>query len=187
MSSTKDLSIPPAIQASRVDTELATFAAGCFWSVELVYQRKEGVLQTQVGYTGGRDRETTYEEVCSGVTGHAEVVRLEFDPKVISYETLLKGFWNKHNPTQGSRQGGDIGSQYRSAVFYHSEKQKELAEASRIERQKQYDQPITTEIKPAGAFYPAEVYHQQYLEKGAANGGGQCAAKGCNDDIRCYG
>ncbi|KAI7822072.1 peptide methionine sulfoxide reductase MsrA [Kickxella alabastrina] len=146
---------------SRVDTELATFAAGCFWRV----------LQTQVGYTGGRDRETTYEEVCSGVTGHAEVVRLEFDPKVISYETLLKAFWNKHNPTQGSRQGGDIGSQYRSAVFYHNEKQKELAEASRIERQKQYEQPITTEIKLAGAFYPPRPVR----------------AKGCNDDIRCYG
>ncbi|KAJ2587500.1 hypothetical protein H4R99_008131 [Coemansia sp. RSA 1722] len=180
--SAKGKSLPPLLQLSRPDTELATFAAGCFWSVELVFQRKDGVLQAQVGYTGGREGPTSYQEVCSGTTGHAEAVRLEFDPKTISYDQLLTAFWNKHNPTQGNRQGNDVGSQYRSAIFYHNEAQKELAEASKAERQKMYEKPITTEIKPVGTFYPAEVYHQQYLEKG-----GQCASKGCNDDIRCYG
>ncbi|KAJ2721420.1 hypothetical protein GGI07_003985 [Coemansia sp. Benny D115] len=179
----KDLTIPSVIQASRPDSKFATFAAGCFWSVELVYQRKEGVLQTQVGYTGGREGPTTYEQVCSGTTGHAEAVRVEFDPKVISYDELLTIFWNKHNPTQGNRQGNDVGSQYRSAIFYHDDVQKTLAEASKAERQKQYTSPITTEIKPIGTFYPAENYHQQYLE----NRTGQCASKGCTDNIRCYG
>ncbi|KAJ2307121.1 Peptide methionine sulfoxide reductase A2-1 [Coemansia sp. RSA 2705] len=180
--SSKDVSIPPVIQTSRGDTQLATFAAGCFWSVELVFQRKDGVLQTQVGYTGGREGKTTYGEVCSGTTGHAEAVRLEYDPKVISYTDLLAVFWNKHNPTQGNRQGNDVGSQYRSAIFYHTDEQKQLAEASKAERQTKYEQPITTEIIPAGTFYAAEAYHQAYLEKG-----GQCAAKGCSDAIACYG
>ncbi|KAI8323074.1 methionine sulfoxide reductase A [Martensiomyces pterosporus] len=180
--SSKDKTIPTAITASQEGTELATFAAGCFWSVELVFQRKEGVVQTQVGYTGGREGATDYREVCSGATGHAEAVLLEFDPKVISYDTLLTAFWNKHDPTQGSRQGGDIGTQYRSAIFVHSDEQLKLAEASKAERQKLHDSPITTEILRAGTFYPAEVYHQKYLENG-----GQCAAKGCSDNIRCYG
>ncbi|KAJ2069023.1 hypothetical protein GGI08_000569 [Coemansia sp. S2] len=182
MSSTRDLSIPPVIKTSRPDTELATFAAGCFWSVELVFQRKHGVLQTQVGYTGGSKAEPTYKEVCAGSTGHAEAVRLEYDPKKISYNTLLTAFWNKHNPTQGNRQGNDLGSQYRSAIFYHSEDQRKLAEASKHKVQEDYEKPVTTEILPAGTFYPAEVYHQKYLEKG-----GQCAAKGSEENIRCYG
>ncbi|KAJ2344790.1 hypothetical protein GGF43_005369, partial [Coemansia sp. RSA 2618] len=176
--STKDSSIPPVLEKSQDNTQLATFAAGCFWSVELVFQRKEGVIQTQVGYTGGREGKTSYSEVCSGSTGHAEAVRLEYRPETISYNELLSVFWNKHNPTQGNRQGNDIGSQYRSAIFYHDEEQKKLAEASKVERQKMYDTPITTEIVPAGIFYAAEVYHQGYLEKG-----GQCAAKGCSDNI----
>ncbi|KAI9502716.1 peptide methionine sulfoxide reductase MsrA [Coemansia spiralis] len=179
--STKDTSIPPAIQPSKL-SQLATFAAGCFWSVELVYQRQEGVLQTQVGYTGGHVESPTYKQVCSGTTGHAEAVRVEYDPEKISYQELLGLFWKKHNPTQGDRQGNDIGSQYRSAIFYHSDEQKAVAEASKEERQKLYNSPITTHIVPAAAFYPAEVYHQEYLEKG-----GQCAAKGCQDSIRCYG
>ncbi|ORX74020.1 methionine sulfoxide reductase A [Linderina pennispora] len=179
---TQDLTIPSVISTSREGTQLATFAAGCFWSVELVFQRKDGVLQTQVGYTGGHEGSTTYKEVCSGTTNHAEAVRLEFDPKVISYDTLLTAFWNKHDPTQGSRQGGDVGTQYRSAIFYHTEEQRNLAEASKVERQKLYENKITTEIVPAGTFYAAETYHQRYLEKG-----GQCASKGCSDNIRCYG
>ncbi|KAJ2007319.1 hypothetical protein GGI02_005908 [Coemansia sp. RSA 2322] len=182
MSTSRDLSIPPVVQATRPDAELATFAAGCFWSVELVFQRKDGVLQTQVGYTGGTKAEPTYKEVCAGSTGHAEAVRLEYDPNAISYDTLLAAFWNKHNPTQGDQQGNDVGSQYRSAIYYHSEKQQELAEASKARAQQNYETPITTEILAADTFYPAEIYHQKYLEKG-----GQCSSKGCTDNIRCYG
>lgn len=179
----KDKTIPSVIQLTKDSHQLATFAAGCFWSVELVYQRQPGVIQTQVGYAGGNDtKSTTYQEVCSGSTGHAEAVRLEYDPQVITYQQLLETFWNKHDPTQGNRQGNDVGSQYRSAIFYHSEQQKELAELSRDEKQKTKENKITTEIVPAGQFYAAEVYHQGYLEKG-----GQCAAKGCSDNIRCYG
>ncbi|KAJ1667064.1 hypothetical protein IW140_002275 [Coemansia sp. RSA 1813] len=181
-SATKDHSIPQTIQPTKESSQLATFAAGCFWSVELVYQRKEGVLQSQVGYTGGNKENPSYKDVCSGSTGHAEAVRLEYDSAVISYQDMLKVFWNKHNPTQGNRQGNDVGSQYRSAIFYHNEEQKELAEKSKTERQKVYESPITTQIVPAGTFYPAENYHQGYLEKG-----GQCASKGCNDSILCYG
>ncbi|KAJ2804015.1 Peptide methionine sulfoxide reductase A2-1 [Coemansia guatemalensis] len=182
MSSNRDQTIPPLVQATKGSTELATFAAGCFWSVELVYQRKEGVLQTQVGYTGGREGKTSYKEVCSGTTGHAEAVRMEYDPTTISYNDLLSIFWTKHNPTQGNRQGNDVGSQYRSAIFYHTAEQMQLAQASKAEEQEKYDKPITTEITPAGTFYAAEAYHQRYLEKG-----GQCASKGCNDSILCYG
>ncbi|KAJ1744289.1 hypothetical protein LPJ78_000416 [Coemansia sp. RSA 989] len=179
---TKDHSIPAVIEKSSDSNQLATFAAGCFWSVELVFQRKNGVLQTQVGYTGGHKDSATYDEVCSGTTGHAEAVRLEYDPQVISYNDLLRVFWNKHNPTQGNRQGNDIGSQYRSAIFYHNDEQKQLAEASKAKMQESYSTPITTEIVSAGPFYAAENYHQKYLEKG-----GQCASKGCQDDILCYG
>ncbi|KAJ2851483.1 hypothetical protein IWW36_001122 [Coemansia brasiliensis] len=179
---TKDRSIPSVLEKSSDNNRLATFAAGCFWSVELVFQRKEGVLQTQVGYTGGHKDNATYDEVCSGTTGHAEAVRLEYDPQVISYDDLLTIFWNKHNPTQGNRQGNDIGTQYRSAIFYHDNEQKQLAEASKAKIQEGYDKPVTTEIVPAGPFYAAEAYHQKYLEKG-----GQCALKGCKDDILCYG
>ncbi|KAJ2665284.1 Peptide methionine sulfoxide reductase A2-1 [Coemansia sp. RSA 1200] len=181
-STTKDRSIPQTVQPTKEWSQLATFAAGCFWSVELVYQRKDGVLQTQVGYAGGNKENPSYEEVCSGSTGHAEAVRLEYDPTAISYQDLLKIFWNKHNPTQGNRQGNDVGTQYRSVIFYHNDEQKTLAEQSRAERQKSYDTLITTQIAPAGVWYPAESYHQGYLEKG-----GQCAAKGCDDAILCYG
>ncbi|KAI8872404.1 peptide methionine sulfoxide reductase [Ramicandelaber brevisporus] len=162
--------------------QLATFAAGCFWSVELLFQRQAGVLSTRVGYTAGKTADPTYKEVCTDSSGHAEAVQLEFDPSVISYDKLLSLFWGKHNPTTLNRQGGDIGTQYRSAIFYHSDEQRVKAEASKAEEQKKYTDPIVTEIEPAAKFYNAEEYHQAYLEKG-----GQSAAKGCTDPIRCYG
>jgi len=160
----------------------ATFAAGCFWSVELIYQRAPGVLRTAVGYIGGNTVNPTYKQVCSGTTGHAEAVQIQYDPAVVSYVQLLDTFWNKHNPTTPNRQGNDVGTQYRSAIFYHDDEQKRLAEESKAKEQQKYDSPIVTEIVPAPTFYTAEDYHQQYLEKG-----GQCSAKGSKDRIRCYG
>ncbi|KAL6042508.1 Peptide methionine sulfoxide reductase A2-1 [Balamuthia mandrillaris] len=162
--------------------ELATFAAGCFWSVELVFQRLPGVLSTQVGYTQGHKANPTYQEVCSGQTGHAEAVQLEYDPEEVTYDKLLDVFWKKHNPTTLNRQGNDIGTQYRSGIYYHNEQQKEAAERTKQEVTKKLGKTVVTEILPAKEFWPAEDYHQRYLEKG-----GQCAAKGCTDTIRCYG
>lgn len=160
----------------------ATFAAGCFWSVELAYQRLPGVLTTSVGYIGGSKDNPTYREVCSGTTGHAEAVQVTFDADQISYGDLLRVFWKKHDPTTPNRQGNDVGSQYRSAIFYHTEGQKEEAEASKTEHQQSHSRPIVTQIVAATTFWPAEEYHQRYLEKG-----GQCASKGATDPIRCYG
>lgn len=145
--------------------ETATFAAGCFWGVEAAFRQINGVKSTRVGYTGGKMDNPTYGDVCTDETGHAEAVEITFDPKKVSYEKLLDVFWSNHNPTQGNRQGPDVGTQYRSAVFYHSKKQKEMASKSLKEQQKKYDKKITTEIKPAEKFYVAEDYHQQYLEK----------------------
>ncbi|KAJ1674683.1 hypothetical protein EV182_002777 [Spiromyces aspiralis] len=167
---------------SQPGSEFATFAAGCFWSVELHFQRIPGVLQTQVGYTGGDFKNPSYREVCSGITNHAEAVRLEYNPNIVSYPTLLQEFWKKHDPTQLNRQGNDIGTQYRSAIFCHSDEQLKLAKASKEQVQTKYSGNIYTTIEMAGPFYPAEEYHQRYLEKG-----GQCSAKGCTDAIRCYG
>ena len=145
--------------------ETATFAAGCFWGVEAAFRQIKGVKSTRVGYTGGKMENPTYDDVCSDETGHAEAVEVTFDPKQVSYDKLLDVFWNNHNPTQGNRQGPDVGTQYRSAVFYQNAKQKELAMKSLKEQQKKYDKKITTEIQPAEKFYAAEDYHQQYLEK----------------------
>lgn len=145
--------------------EKATFAAGCFWGVEAAFRQINGVKSTRVGYTGGKMENPSYEDVCTDETGHAEAVEVTLDPKKISYEKLLDVFWSNHNPTQGNRQGPDVGTQYRSAVFYHNAKQKEMASKSLKEQQKKYDKKITTEIKPAEKFYVAEDYHQQYLEK----------------------
>lgn len=145
--------------------EKATFAAGCFWGVEAAFRQINGVKSTRVGYTGGKMDNPAYEDVCTDETGHAEAVEVTFDPKKVSYEKLLDVFWSNHNPTQGNRQGPDVGTQYRSAVFYHNAKQKEMASKSLKKQQKKYDKKITTEIKPAEKFYVAEDYHQQYLEK----------------------
>jgi len=150
-------------------TEVAEFALGCFWGAEKSFWQTPGVVSTAVGYEGGFTPNPTYEEVCSGRTGHAESVRVVFDPTKVTYPELLKVFWESHNPTQGMRQGNDIGSQYRSAIFYHSPLQHAEAEESRASYQKRLAEAgygeITTEIVPAGDFYFAEDYHQQYLYK----------------------
>ena len=150
-------------------TEIAEFALGCFWGAERRFWQTPGVVTTAVGYAGGYTPNPTYEEVCTGLTGHAETVRVVFDPKVISYERLLKVFWESHDPTQGMRQGNDVGTQYRSVIFTHGPEQERLAVASRDAYQKVLTEHgygrITTEIVPAGEFYFAEDYHQQYLHK----------------------
>jgi len=152
--------------------EQATLAAGCFWGVEAELRAVPGVVETQVGYTGGTTENPTYEQVCSGRTGHAEAVWLRFDPERVSYEKLLDVFWKLHDPTTMNRQGPDIGSQYRSAIFFHDTAQQIAAEASRdrLAASGTYRRPVVTQIVPAVKFYPAEEYHQRYLEKnGLAN------------------
>ena len=150
----------------------ATFAAGCFWGVEAAFRETEGVVRTSVGYTGGRTSDPTYEQVCSDTTGHAEAVDVWFDPALIGYDELLNLFWSIHDPTTPNRQGWDLGSQYRSAIFFHDADQEKLAVTSRGERQASLARPIVTEIAPAPAFYDAEEYHQRYFEK---HGGAVCA------------
>ncbi|QDI89546.1 peptide-methionine (S)-S-oxide reductase [Candidatus Nitrosopumilus sp. SW] len=145
----------------------ATFGAGCFWHVEDLLSKTKGVRSTKVGYIGGNLPNPTYEEVCTDRTGHAEAVEVEYDPDEISYEELLDVFWNNHNPTTLNRQGPDVGIQYRSAIFYHDEKQKEIAEKSKsqLDSSGKFNSPIVTEITPAPTFYKAEEYHQKYFKK----------------------
>jgi len=145
----------------------ATFAMGCFWGSEAVFRQDPGVLSTAVGYSGGWYKDPTYHDVCTGETGHAEVVQVEYDPDKVSYEDLLNTFWEKHDPTTLNRQGPDFGTQYRSAVFYHTEQQKAAAIASkdRLEKSGRFRNKIVTELVPASEFYRAEEYHQQYFEK----------------------
>ena len=147
--------------------EKATFAAGCFWGVEAAFRQVKEVVSTTVGYTGGSFENPTYKQVCSGKTGHAEAVEVEYDPSHISYEELLTVFWEIHDPTTLNRQGPDIGAQYRSAIFFHTPDQKVAAIASKekLQRSGRYKNPIVTEITPASQFYRAEEYHQQYFEK----------------------
>lgn len=145
----------------------ATFAAGCFWGIEKTFAKLPGVTKTETGYTGGHTVNPTYDQVCSGKTGHAEAVHLEFDPTVISFEGLLDVFWHCHDPSSVNRQGMDVGAQYRSAIFYHSEEQRLVAEKSKaaLEDSHQLTRKIATEIVPAPPFYRAEEYHQRYWEK----------------------
>lgn len=143
--------------------EKATFGAGCFWCVEAIFERLDGVTSVAAGYAGGNKPNPTYQEVCTGVTGHAEVARITFDPKKISYERLLEVLWTAHDPTTLNQQGADRGTQYRSVIFYHDEKQKMAAEKSRREAAKRFHDPIVTEIKPLDRFYEAEDYHQDYF------------------------
>jgi peptide methionine sulfoxide reductase msrA/msrB len=152
---------------SSATREVATFAAGCFWGVEAGFRNVEGVLATTVGYTGGTLENPTYYDVCTDRTGHAEAVRVEYDPSQVSYEELLDVFWDAHDPTTLNRQGPDFGTQYRSAIFYHTPEQQAAALASKqeLDGSGRYSNPIVTEMAPAATFWPAEEYHQQYLEK----------------------
>jgi peptide-methionine (S)-S-oxide reductase len=145
----------------------ATFAAGCFWGVEATFRQLPGVVSTRVGYSGGHFDNPTYEDVCSDRTGHAEAVEVEYDPAKLSYDKLLDVFWENHDPTQRNRQGPDWGTQYRSAIFFHTPEQEAAAKASKekLDNSGRYKKPIATQIVPAVTFYPAEDYHQQYLEK----------------------
>jgi peptide-methionine (S)-S-oxide reductase len=147
--------------------EKATFAAGCFWGVEAAFRRLPGVTGTRVGYTGGTVPNPSYELVCTDTTGHAEAVEVTYDPERVSYEELLDAFWSSHNPTTRNRQGFDIGSQYRSAIFFHTPEQEAAARASkeRLDAEARWGSPIVTEIEPASDLYEAEDYHQRYLEK----------------------
>lgn len=146
-------------------TETATFAAGCFWGVEAAFRQIDGVTATAVGYTGGGAESPSYKQVCRGRTGHAEAVRVEFDPEVVGYDELLAAFWANHNPTTRNRQGWDFGSQYRSAIFYADPEQERAGRASKEREQEGRRRKIVTEIVPAQRFWMAEDYHQQYLEK----------------------
>lgn len=156
-----------------MNTDTATFAAGCFWGVQAEFDKMKGVAQTTVGYTGGKTDKPTYRDVCSDATGHAEAVQVVYDPAVVTYEQLLDKFWSMHDPTTLNRQGPDHGSQYRSAIFYHSPEQQAAATASKekLDKARRFPRPIVTEIVLAVTFWPAEEYHQKYFKK---HGGGSC-------------
>jgi peptide-methionine (S)-S-oxide reductase len=155
----------PAEAQDATALQTATFGAGCFWGVEIEFGNMPGVRRTSVGYLGGTLSEPSYEEVCTGRTGHAEVVQIDFDPSEVSYEQLVERFFALHDPTQLNRQGPDVGTQYRSAIFFHDAEQERIAREVRERVQAGFDRPIVTEITPASAFYRAEDYHQRYLEK----------------------
>ena len=150
-----------------MQSENATFGAGCFWGVEETFRNVKGVLSTSVGYAGGTQENPTYQDVCTDKSGHAEVVQLEFDPSQVSYDELLNVFWANHNPTTRNRQGPDVGTQYRSVIFYHSPEQQASAKASKekLEKSGRFNRPIVTQIEPAPTFWRAEEYHQRYLQK----------------------
>ena len=148
----------------------ATFGAGCYWCVEAVLEQLPGVKDVTSGFMGGRVANPTYEQVCNGTTGHAEVVQVTFDPRQISYETLLDWFWQLHDPTTLNRQGADVGTQYRSAIFYHSDEQRRAAEASREKHKQDFDRPIVTEIVAAGPYYKADEHHQDYYRENRSAG-----------------
>lgn len=150
-----------------MNTATATFGAGCFWGVEAAFRQLPGVIEAVSGYSGGTLENPTYQQVCSGTTGHAEVVQVTYDPSVLGYDALLDLFWRMHDPTQVNRQGPDVGTQYRSAIFYHTPEQAEQARRSkeRLETSGAYNRPVATQIEPASAFFKAEDYHQRYFEK----------------------
>ncbi|XAR50270.1 Peptide-methionine (S)-S-oxide reductase [Bertholletia excelsa] len=166
--------------------EFAQFAAGCFWGVEQGFQGVEGVLKTEVGYSQGDVPDPNYKLVCTGSTNHAEVVRIQFDPSVCAYSTLLSVFWGRHDPTSLNRQGEDVSSQYRSGIYYYNEEQARLARESLEEKQREFkEKKIVTETLPARTFYRAEEYHQQYLQKNGGTCKRQSGATGCTSTIQC--
>lgn len=169
----------PTVPPFPDNTEMTIFGMGCFWGVERKFWKTNGVFSTHVGYSQGKTKNPTYEEVCTGNTAHNEVVRVVFDPKIISFEELLRVFWENHNPTQGMRQGNDQGTQYRSGIYYYTNEQRDMAQQTKEAYQKELNRgghgKITTEIEPAGEFYYAEDYHQQYLHK---NPNGYCGMGG---------
>ncbi|XP_011003555.1 PREDICTED: peptide methionine sulfoxide reductase A1-like [Populus euphratica] len=187
--STMDPTIPqgPDDDLPAPGQQFAQFGAGCFWGVELAFQRVPGVTKTEVGYTQGLLHNPSYEDVCTGTTKHSEVVRVQYDPKEGSFETLLDAFWARHDPTTLNRQGNDVGTQYRSGIYYYTPEQEKVAKESMEQQQKLSNRKIVTEILPAKKFYRAEEYHQQYLAKGGRFGFKQSSEKGCSDPIRCYG
>ena len=167
-------------------TQQATFAAGCFWCIEAAFLELRGVEKIVSGYTGGQSENPDYKSVCSGSTGHAEVIQIDFDPEVISFDALLEVFWTVHDPTSLNRQGADVGTQYRSAIFYHNDQQREQAEASRqkLTEAGVYDNPIVTEIVPLEQFYPAEDYHQNYFALNPGNPYCQAVARPKVEKVR---
>jgi len=173
---------PDQNKIAKEDAEKATFAAGCFWGVQLAFQRVPGVVTSMVGYTAGHKEHPTYKDVCSGSTGHTEAVQLLFNPRVVTYKELMTVLFDRMNPTTLNRQGNDVGTQYRSGIYYHNEQQKNAALSFISEMQAKYKDKIVVEVKEASQFWPAEDYHQKYLEKGS-----QKANKGCLDPIKCYG
>jgi peptide-methionine (S)-S-oxide reductase len=180
-----DLPAPAPGVTPQAGRKLAMFAGGCFWSVELVFQREPGVSRTAVGYTQGKTANPRYEEVCSGRSGHTEAVLVEYDPALVSYERLCELLWSKIDATQVEGQGNDWGSQYRTGIYPCDEEQMAVALASREAHQARIGKTIATEVLPAAQWYDAEKYHQQYLAKGGRNGRAQSAEKGCKDPIRC--
>ena len=165
----KGTAVPGTVAPER--TEVATFGAGCFWKPEAHYREVPGVVDTAVGYEGGHVADPTYEQVCTGTTGHAEVVRVTYDPDRVSYGELLDHFWAMHDPTEVNRQGPDVGDQYRTVIFTHTPEQMAAAEASKAVQQERYDEPIATSIEPATGFWMAEGYHQCYLEQRRSGSG----------------
>lgn len=173
---------PDQNKVAKEACDTATFAAGCFWGVQLAFQRVPGVVHTMVGYTDGKKEHPSYEEVCRGTSGHTEAVQMMFNPEVVSFRELMVVLFDRMDPTTLDRQGNDRGTQYRSGIYYHTEKQKEDALEFIKEVQPKYTSKIVVEVKKASKFWPAEDYHQKYLEKGS-----QKADKGCLEPIKCYG
>lgn len=161
--------LPPSSSDSSSTTDTATFGGGCFWCIEAIFQQVEGVVAVSSGYMGGKRENPTYEQVCSGATGHAEVVQVVYEPSKVSYIELLEMFWGVHDPTTLNRQGADVGTQYRSVIFYHSDSQRQLAEEykQKLDASGAFNDPIVTEISPASKYYVAEKYHQNYFNDNA--------------------